>query len=387
MTNKKASAEWERQDTALWNQVVARERGVAFVYAVRTTGVYCRPGCPSRLPARRNVVFFANGEEARAAGFRACLRCAPDVEGSAGASRAAAIAGAARYLADRCGEGGAGAEITRRTGLNRLAVLRGFRQVLGVTPGEFSRASKFVRLRDELTGVQGWGAAATLGSSPAGVRGAGASTRRSETVTEAIYAAGFGSSSRVYERGEASLGMGPRAMREGAGGVTIRYTTAESPLGLMLVAATDAGVCAILFGANAEELLSDLRRRFPKAELVAADGGGGWLSDAVAFVASQLTEHPLARGFPIDLRATAFQQRVWDALLAIPRGETRCYSEIAREIGRPQASRAVGAAIGMNPLAVVVPCHRAIGKDGSLTGYHWGLDRKRRLLAAEHAPE
>jgi AraC family transcriptional regulator of adaptative response/methylated-DNA-[protein]-cysteine methyltransferase len=179
--------------------------------------------------------------------------------------------------------------------------------------------------------------------------------------------------------------MTPRVMREGGAGLVIRYATAASPLGRMLVAATAVGVCAIAFGRDDAELVSDLRGRFNKAELVAAKGNTGWLKEAVEFVASQMGEHPLAATFPLDVRATAFQQRVWKALREIPRGETRSYAEVAREMGRPTAARAVAAACGANPVAVAVPCHRVVGRDGSLTGYRWGVERKRKLLAAEGA--
>jgi AraC family transcriptional regulator of adaptative response/methylated-DNA-[protein]-cysteine methyltransferase len=179
--------------------------------------------------------------------------------------------------------------------------------------------------------------------------------------------------------------MTPRAMREGGAGLVVRYTTAPSPLGRMLVAATTVGVCAIAFGRDDAELVADLRKRFNKAQLVAAKGNTGWLAEAVAFVASQTTEHPLAATFPLDVRATAFQQRVWKALREIPRGQTRSYSALARELGKPTAARAVAAACGANPVALAVPCHRVVGSDGSLTGYRWGVDRKRKLLAAEAA--
>jgi AraC family transcriptional regulator of adaptative response/methylated-DNA-[protein]-cysteine methyltransferase len=172
-------------------------------------------------------------------------------------------------------------------------------------------------------------------------------------------------------------------MREGGAGLVIRYTTAASPLGRMLVAATPTGICAITFGRDDAELIADLRKRFDQAQLVPAKGNTGWLADGVAFVLSQTGEHPLAATFPLDVRATAFQQRVWKALQQIPRGETRSYSDVAREVGRPTAVRAVAAAIGANPVALAVPCHRVIGKDGSLTGYRWGVERKRKLLAAE----
>jgi AraC family transcriptional regulator of adaptative response/methylated-DNA-[protein]-cysteine methyltransferase len=250
--------------------------------------------------------------------------------------------------------------------------------VLGVTPTEFARAQRVTHFRNSLS-------PASL--NPGALKPAAASRRAPASapprITDAIYQAGFGSSSRLYESSASSLGMTPRTLRAGGAGAAIRYTTARSPLGRILIAATDLGVCAIAFGRNDAELLADLRARFPRAELKPAMPAKGWLAAAVAFVLSQTTEHPLAADFPLDVRATAFQHRVWKALQQIPRGQTRSYSQIARAIGRPTAMRAVGAAIGANPVAVVVPCHRVIGSDGSLTGYHWGLDRKRKLLAAE----
>jgi AraC family transcriptional regulator of adaptative response/methylated-DNA-[protein]-cysteine methyltransferase len=248
--------------------------------------------------------------------------------------------------------------------------------VLGVSPGEFAKAQRVARFKDALR-------PADPPTSPGNrTRPAPAPTKR---ITDAIYEAGFSSSSRLYESSGESLGMTPRTMREGGAGLVIRYTTASSPLGRMLVAATTTGVCAITFGRDDAELIADLRQRFNKAQLVPAKGTTGWLAEAVAFVVSQTTEHPLAATFPLDVRATAFQQRVWRALQQIPRGETRSYSQLARELGRPTAARAVGAAIGSNPVAIAIPCHRVIGQDGSLTGYHWGVERKRKLLSAEGA--
>ncbi len=202
-------------------------------------------------------------------------------------------------------------------------------------------------------------------------------------VTDAIYDAGFGSSSRLYENSSARLGMTPREMRNGAHGIHIRYATTDSPLGRMLVAATAKGICTIAFGEDDDEVIDTLRNRFPNAELTSESANSGWLADAVAFVTGQMGEHPTAAAFPLDVRATAFQQRVWNALQQIPRGETRSYSQLAAELGSPTATRAVAGACAANPVAIVVPCHRIIGKNGSLTGYRWGTDRKRRLLAAE----
>lgn len=202
-------------------------------------------------------------------------------------------------------------------------------------------------------------------------------------VTDAIYDAGFGSSSRLYENSNAHLGMTPRERRSGAHGLAIHYATTDSPLGRMLVAATAKGICTIAFGDDDEEVLEILRQRFPKAELTCETPRSGWLADAIDFITGQLSEHPTAASFPLDIRATAFQQRVWNALQQIPRGETRSYSELAAELGSPTATRAVAGACGANPVAVVVPCHRIVGKNGSLTGYRWGIERKRRLLEAE----
>lgn len=342
-----------------WQQVLARDAAAdgAFVYGVRTTGIFCRPTCPSRRPAAVNVLFFATPAQARDAGFRPCLRCKPERPGNA---QRDIVTRAARLLTRQDAQPAGLRELSRATGTGRLAVMRGFRKVLGVTPREFAQGKKLATFAN------------TLHTGP------------EASITDAIYHAGFGSSSRLYEQ-SAALGMPPRTMQQAGAGLRIRYATTGSPLGRMLVAATTTGVCAILFGDDDTALLDDLRRRFSRAELVPSRKIDGWFADAVAFVASQLTEHPIAATFPLDIRATAFQLRVWKALRAIPRGETRSYSDVAREIGRPEAVRAVGSAIGANPIALAVPCHRVVGKDGSITGYRWGLDRKQKLLAAELA--
>jgi AraC family transcriptional regulator of adaptative response/methylated-DNA-[protein]-cysteine methyltransferase len=369
-----------------WQQVLARDARAdgQFFYAVKSTGIYCRPSCPSRRPARKSVTFFPTAAAAEQAGYRACKRCEPSLAIPRPDPQAAAIAAATEYLTQHASERTRLADVAKATGVGRLTLLRGFRRVLGVSPGEFARAQRVARFKDALQPA----------TAP---KPAGAPRLDSETwdqpqpeppkrITDAIYEAGFGSSSRLYESSNDSLGMTPRVMRAGGAGLLIRYTTAASPLGRMIVAATPTGVCAIAFGRDDAELVAGLRRRFHQAQLMPAKGNTGWLADAVAFIASQTTEHPLAATFPLDVRATAFQQRVWKALQQIPRGQTRSYSDVARSLGRPTATRAVAAAIGANPVAVVVPCHRVIGKDGSLTGYRWGLDRKRKLLAAESAP-
>jgi len=365
-----------------WQQVLARDVNAdgQFFYAVQSTKIYCRPSCPSRRPTRRNVRFFSTASAAEQAGFRACKRCQPDQATARPDPQAAVIAAASEYLAAHATERTRLVDLARATGVSRLTLLRGFRRVLGVSPGEFARAQRVARFKDTLR------PAASLIKPIARPAAAAANKPTAKRITDAIYEAGFGSSSRLYESSHDSLGMTPRTLRAGGAGLLIRYATASSPLGRMLAAATDAGVCAILFGSNDAELLADLRQRFDKAQLVPAKGNTGWLAQALAFVLSQTTEHPLAATFPLDIRATAFQQRVWRALQQVPRGQTRSYSALARELGKPTAARAVAAACAANPVALAVPCHRAVAADGSLTGYRWGLQRKQKILAAEARP-
>lgn len=358
-----------------WQQVLARDSAAdgQFFYAVQSTGIYCRPSCPSRRPTRRNVRFFSTPSAAEQAGFRACKRCRPDLATQLPDPQAAVIAAASEYLAQHATERTRLADLARAIGVSRLTLLRGFRRVLGVSPGEFARAQRVARFKDALRPANPPPASSIKpATQPAAKR-----------ITDAIYEAGFGSSSRLYESSNNSLGMTPRTLRAGGAGLLIRYATASSPLGRMLAASTDAGICAILFGENDAKLLADLRQRFHKAQLVPAKGNTGWLAQALAFVLSQTTEHPLAATFPLDIRATAFQQRVWQALQQVPRGQTRSYSALARDLGKPTAVRAVAAACAANPVALAVPCHRAVAADGSLTGYRWGLQRKQKILAAE----
>lgn len=343
-----------------WQQVLERDASAdgQFFYAVKSTGIFCKPSCPSRRPTRKQVRFFPTTEAAEAAGFRACKRCEPERTTAKADPQAEAIAAVTEYLKEHADERTKLEDVAKATGVGKLTILRGFKRVLGVSPGQYAKEARLAKFKEKV--------------------------REPKTrITDAIYEAGYGSSSRLYEKSSASLGMTPRTMREGGAGLLIRYCTAPSPLGRMLVATTDVGICSIEFGKDDSELVAGLRERFNKAQLVAAKGNTGWLADAVAFVSSQLGEHPLAATFPLDVRATAFQQRVWKALQEIPRGETRSYSEVAAQLGAPTATRAVAAACGANPVAIAVPCHRVVGKDGSLTGYHWGIERKRKLLAAE----
>jgi AraC family transcriptional regulator, regulatory protein of adaptative response / methylated-DNA-[protein]-cysteine methyltransferase len=343
-----------------WQQVLERDASAdgQFFYAVKSTGIFCKPSCPSRRPTRKQVQFFPTTDAAQAAGFRACKRCEPERTTAKADPHAGAVAAVAEYLKEHAEERTKLADVAKATGVGRLTILRGFKRVLGVSPGQYAKEARLTKFKEKV--------------------------RKPKTrITDAIYEAGFGSSSRLYEKSSAALGMTPRTMREGGAGLLIRYCTAASPLGRMLVATTDVGICSIAFGKNDAELVAGLREQFNKAQLVAAKGNTGWLADAVAFVSSQMGEHPLAATFPLDVRATAFQQRVWKALQEIPRGETRSYSEVASQLGTPTAARAVAAACGANPVAIAVPCHRVVGKSGSLTGYRWGVERKQKLLAAE----
>ena len=348
-----------------WQQVLERDATAdgQFFYAVKSTKIYCKPSCPSRRPTRKNVTFFPTAAAAQAAGYRACLRCDPDATTAKPDPQAGAIAAVTEYLKEHATERTKLAEVAKATGVGRLTILRGFKRVLGVSPGQYAKAARIDSFKNGLREKK-----------------AGAPKKK---VTDAIYEAGYGSSSRLYEKSNAALGMTPRVMREGGAGLVIRYTMAASPLGRMLVATTDVGICSIAFGRDDAELTQELRKSFDKAQLVLAKGNTGWLAEAVAFVLSQLGEHPVAATFPLDVRATAFQQRVWKALQEIPRGQTRSYSELASAVGKPSAVRAVAGACAVNSVAIVIPCHRVVGKDGSLTGYRWGTERKKKLLEAE----
>ena len=375
-----------------WQQVLerdARADGV-FVYAVKSTKVYCKPSCASRRPNRKNVTFFPNPAAAEAAGYRACMRCEPDRAEAKADPQAGAIAAVTDYLKDHAGERTKLADVAKATGVGRLTILRGFKRVLGVTPGEFAKAQRVEKFKEKVRKpkVEVDESLRVENATPGVSVGLRARLREAKSappvkITDALYEAGFGSSSRLYENSKDTLGMKPREMREGGAGLLIRYAIAPTPLGRMLVATTDVGVCSIAFGKDDAELERNLRTQFSKAQLMPAKPNKGWLADAVNFVASQTTEHPAAAAFPLHVRSTAFQQRVWTALRQIPRGETRSYGEVAMSLGAPTASRAVAAACGANPIAVAVPCHRVVGKDGSLTGYRWGVERKRRLLEAE----
>jgi AraC family transcriptional regulator of adaptative response/methylated-DNA-[protein]-cysteine methyltransferase len=335
---------------AAWRQLLNRDAEGAFFYAVTTTGVFCRLDCRSRLPLRENVRFFGTADEARAAGFRACKKCTP-----AGGRLSDKISGGLDkvlgHIEKNMDRAVPLAELGRVAGLSPFTVQRMFKQRLGVSPLQYQRALRAGSLRSAL--------------------------KQGANVTDAIYEAGFGSSSRAYEG--AALGMTPGRFAQGGRGERIRWCSAPSPFGWMVVGATARGLCWLALGGTAAEAKASLREEFPLATLRQDPALAGLVEAAVRSVAGAEPDEGLA----LDLRGTAFQLRVWQALRSIPRGETRSYSQLARELGEPKATRAVARACALNRVAVVVPCHRVVGVSGSLTGYRWGVDRKRMLLEAE----
>ncbi len=337
-----------------WAAVERRDAGAdgGFYYGVRTTSVYCRPGCPSRRPLRANTAFFATIAEAEAAGLRACKRCRP-TDASTASRHVAAIERACALL--RASETMPSlAELADAAAISRFHFHRVFKQITGATPRDYARTHRlgdFARRLDN-----------------------------GEKVTEAIYGAGFGSSSRAYDAAPAALGMTPAARRRGGSGETVRYVTVATPLGWALVAATARGVCQTALGDDRKHLAAMVRQRFPAATVIDEDAGlKDWADQVVRFITAP--SHTL--DLPLDIRGTAFQARVWRALQKIPLGRTATYSEIARTLGQPRAVRAVAQACAANNLALIVPCHRVIREDGDLAGYRWGLERKRALLERE----
>jgi AraC family transcriptional regulator of adaptative response/methylated-DNA-[protein]-cysteine methyltransferase len=341
-------------DARRWAAVQARDRKAdgSFVYAVRTTGIYCRPSCASRQALRANVSFHANAAAAERAGFRACKRCRPQETGN-GDRHAELVARLCRLI-ERSEKAPSLAELAAAASLSRFHLHRVFVAATGVTPREYAVTHRRRKLS--------------------------ASLRTGSRVTDAIYDAGYGSNSRFYAESTAALGMTPTRFRAGGAATTIRFALGECSLGSILVAATDQGVCAILLGDDPELLLRDLQDRFPKAELLGGDKSfDGVVAQAIALVEAPGKGHRL----PLDVRGTAFQQRVWKQLQAIPAGRTASYADVAKKLKSPQSTRAVAQACGANPVAVAIPCHRVVRKDGGLSGYRWGIERKRELLRRE----
>ena len=339
-----------------WAALERRDAGAAgeFFYGVRTTGVYCRPGCTSRLPLRKNTLFFATLAEAEAAGLRPCKRCRP-ADGSPAERHVAAVQRACALL-ENSETMPSLAELASAAGISRFHFHRVFKQITGATPRDYARTHRLARFAEKLDA--------------------------GEPVAEAIYASGFGSSSRAYEAAPEALGMTPGARRRGGSGETIRFATVATPLGWALVAATGRGICMTALAEDRDSLVDALKERFPAAVIVSADAElKDWADRIVGFITAPARTLDL----PLDIRGTAFQARVWRALRKIPLGKTATYSEIAAAIGQPRAVRAVAQACAANKLALVVPCHRVIRRDGDLGGYRWGVERKRALLARERS--
>ena len=343
-------------DDARWAALERRDPAADghFVYSVRTTGVYCRPACGARLPRRDNVRFHETWQDAERAGFRSCRRCSPR-EASPTRRLAAAVTEACRFIEASPGIPSSAA-LAERAGMSRSHFARIFERATGLTPRAYAGGVRASRAREEV--------------------------KRAPTVTAAIHRAGYGSSGRFYEAAPRELGMTPTQLRAEGGGTRVRFAVGECSLGSILVAATARGICAVFLGDDPGDLVRELERRFPRADLVGADAGfERWVSRVVGLVESPAPDSDL----PLDIRGTAFQERVWRALRKIPIGSTATYAEIARRIGAPRSVRAVAGACAANPVAIAVPCHRVVRKDGSLSGYRWGVERKRALLRREGA--
>ncbi|MCC7417124.1 MAG: bifunctional DNA-binding transcriptional regulator/O6-methylguanine-DNA methyltransferase Ada [Acidobacteria bacterium] len=340
---------------ARWAAVLGRDRSSdgQFVYAVGTTGIYCRPSCPSRRPRRDHVVFFEAAGDAERAGYRACRRCRP-AEPPPVDPWVDRIRRACAHLANAEARPSL-STLARHLGGSRYHLQRNFKRLVGITPREYADACRLARVKRGL--------------------------RAGEAVTGALLDAGYGSASRFYERAAPKLGMPPRTYGRGGAGATIGYVMVASPLGRLLVAATPRGICSIALASSDHELESSLRAEYPAAVLAHASTGAltRWTRQVVDHLAGRLPRLDL----PLDIRATSFQWQVWQALSSIPYGETRTYKEVAKTIGRPAAVRAVARACATNPVAVAIPCHRVVASDGRLAGYRWGRRRKQALIAGE----
>lgn len=343
-------------DAIRWQKVVDSDKRADghFVLAVRTTGIYCRPSCPARRPKRENARFFDTPAEAETAGYRACKRCKPEMVLSD--PRVSVVHRACRLIEQAEPEILGLSDLAGQVGYSPSHFQRMFSDIAGISPKAYGEALRQDRLRQEL-------------KAPGG-------------VSDALYGAGYGAPSRLYEKASAHLGMTPASYAKGGQGARIAFATADSPLGVLLVAATEKGVCMVALGAARDDLIRELAGDFPEASRVEDPNAvEPAMQTVLAYLEGRLP-HP---DLPLDVRATAFQRQVWQHLSAIPPGETETYSDMAAAIGKPRAARAVGRACGANPVALVIPCHRALGKSGDLTGYRWGTDRKRALLTLEKA--
>ena len=337
-----------------WRATLSRDPRAdgTFVLAVRSTHIYCRPSCPARRPLRRNVVFFRTREEAESNGFRPCRRCRPNEI----AGPIALVERACRELSQIDDDGVRFTVLAAKLDTTPATLRRAFLHVTGLRPRELAQTLRLERFKKML--------------------------RDGKSIADALYETGYGSTSRVYERSNAQLGMTPATYRKGGQNMKIGYSIAKSSLGKVLVAATDRGVSAVYLGDGDANLVSELRNEYPRAEIAPApDTFERWIKEIV----QRVEGNPPRLELPLDLQATAFQRRVWQELQRIPRGTTRTYSQIAQALGNPKAVRAVARACATNPVSIVVPCHRVIRRDGNLAGYRWGLSRKQQLLARESA--
>ena len=340
-------------ETTCWQAVQTRDAnfdGVLY-YGVRSTGVYCRPSCASRQPKRENVTFFALPEAAQQAGFRSCLRCRPDAMRRQD-PQAETVRRVCQLMVENTDA--SWLEIGAQTNLSESHLQRIFKKLMGITPRQYAEALRTNRFKAEV--------------------------RNGKAVADAMYEAGYSSSSRLYEKAARQLGMTPGTYRKGGKGMKITFTTTDCALGRLLVAETDIGVCSITLGDDAEKLAQDLRTEYSQAELTRDTAA---LQSHVQTILQHLNGQQPHLELPLDVRATAFQQRVWEELRRIPYGATASYSEIARRLGQPSATRAVARACATNPVALVTPCHRVVRENGDLSGYRWGIERKRQLLAQE----
>ncbi len=342
------------QSDPRWASVLARSAAAdgSFFYSVKTTGVYCRPSCPSRRARPENVSFHATRQEAEAAGFRACKRCKPD-QPSLLEERTAMITDACRFI-ESAAEAPRLEQLAARAGVSTFYFHRVFRAITGLTPRAYAAAHRGKRVRKELA--------------------------KAGSVTSAIYESGYNSNGRFYGESPGVLGMAPTTYRAGGANVDIHFAVGECSLGSILVARSEVGVCAIYLGDDPDALVRELQDRFPRARLI---GGDTEFEKLVAQVVGFVEAPAVGLDLPLDVRGTAFQQRVWQALREIPAGSTATYSDIAGRIGAPKAVRAVAQACAANPVAVAIPCHRVIRTDGGLSGYRWGVERKRELLQRE----
>lgn len=342
-------------DEVFWQAVVSRESRLdgTFVFAVSTTGIYCRPSCPARRPKRDHVCFFRLAEAAEQAGFRACRRCHPNLTRSYD-PKVKLVQRACRMIEEHAGEKLSLESLGSLLGVSSFHLQRTFKNVMLITPRQYAEACRVKQFRSNV--------------------------RNGDSVTSAMYGAGYGSSSRLYERADSELGMTPATYSRGGRDTVINFTVAESPLGQLLVAATDKGICSVRLGDDAAKLDAELREEYGAAEIRKDNPA---LQSAVNQIIAHLAGQQPSLDLPLDIVATAFQRQVWEALQNIPYGETRSYSEVAKEIGKPKAIRAVARACASNPVALVIPCHRVIRENKTLGGYRWGLDRKKSLLAQE----